>query len=466
MVNVINPWKSGGSMGEDLFGIGGLTEAFFGPKASQTAYTREKFKEAARQNEYTPRLAESVRLLGTPGGNVNTTLADAIMSGTNPEHIATANLVATTANNPNDLGGNTVLAAQMGNKVPIGATIPGNTANLENARTIAQMQADKAMALELERQRRTLIPTIDATTGLPTLTTTATAAGQRPVLELPKEQGVLLGQNFNRLDTLNPFQRAAIHADPKADTAVWNWVGPDGTPGGFTNNRTTDALTGKPLPYGAVLHSPSGASGLNTVTGALGKTQQGDLDESIIAGEESLSLFKQIIPMVEKNPNIVGPTGNALRLGQNVTDVVGSLHSLLGGTGKIDQDLTRARQMATQYLGADAAKALLPELYSGDLNKIETLHGLLTYKMARALNKGGALSNMDVDRARALVGTPDSWIKGPTEFIGRMKTAEEQVQRELADNMKRRQTNKASIGPALAPAAAPSVAPPSGFVVD
>ena len=468
MPTIINPYGNQKTMGDDLFGLGGVADAFFGPKASTAAYTREKFREQQRQNLGVEELATLLQDPNAAPGSLAAAAARGGVTGTNLGQYNQFGVVGRAPDIRDPSVARSVLQAG-GNY----ATTPvAFDQNLQKSYDIAQMQSERAAASQEAIANRTLVPTM--TPAGPVYTRSIDAPGQRPVLTMPQEQGIQFGQNFpTGFAGLNPAQRLGIGVEPKGDD-TYNWIYQDPTGQtitGTTRDARTDLLSGQPLPQGHVLHKPGAGAGLAATGSGLGKTQAGNLDENIIAGEDAIRLTKQVIQMAQTNPQIVGPSGNVLRAGQTATDLVASVQGLLGGREKADIDLTRARQTVMQTLGPNAAQ-IFPELFSGDLSQIETLHGLLTYKVARALNKGGTLSNMDVEKARTMIGDPTAWTQGPTGFLQKMAATQQQLELELADNLKRRQTNRASIGPMLAPpgaTAAPGIAappPPPGFVPD
>jgi len=485
MVQIINPYGNQKTMGEDLFGLGGLTESFFGPKASTAAYTREKFKEQQRQNEATELVAQGI---AQPGYDTGLLAGNAVRAGITPSNLfGMRSGVSISGLDPNALGTPANQGIITQNQLTIPGTAYGSTplgmestqrahAASELAKTDRIVRADELKnARELIQVHAPITP--ENPLGYATVPRAEFLANPGKYVQVaPSDiyKSAQAGAAFP--NWADPNKLAYLGADVKPDS-VFNWIAPPETPGGpprqgTSVDRQTDIITKQPLPVGHQLYAPSSAGGANSMTAAgLGRTQSGNLDESIIAGEDAIGLTGRIKTMVQANPNIVGPAGNALRAGQTVTDVVASMHGLLGGTANIKGDLETARMTVRRTLG-DSADKLFPEIFSGDLNKVETLHALLTYKVARALNKGGTLSNMDVDRARNMVGTPDSWFKGPTEFLNRMQATEDELRIELDNNKLRRQTNQASAPGAVPPptargaTAAPGAAPPPGFVLD
>lgn len=489
MPTIINPYANDKTMGADLFGIGGIADAFFGPKASTAAFTREKFKEQQRQNEAT---------LALPGaiisGDPNNIVRQGIWSGQTPQNTYGYRQGYGVSQPGIDLatpqGQKTVSTLQMA--VPgtaFTSTPMGQSAALQNARDTTLMQQDKVILADQLKNNREIIDVLDPSMQGGYRSITRQEFLDNPgrysqVMSQDRVKGGLTATNFGNLPSLDINQRKLLGAEP-AGAAGQNFYITDPVSGqvvdeGITlddgrtrvDNNSPTGSSPIQVPPGHRIGlrgtaNPSSASGLSS---GLRPTQAGNLDENIIAGEDAIRLTKQVIQMAQSNPQIVGPSGNVLRAGQTATDLVASVQSLLGGRDKADIDLTRARQTVMQTLGPNAAQ-IFPELFSGDLSQIETLHGLLTYKVARALNKGGTLSNMDVEKARHMIGDPTAWTQGPTGFLQKMTATQQQLELELADNMKRRQTNRASVNPTVPPGAtgAPGVAappPPPGFVPD
>jgi hypothetical protein len=125
MPQIINPYKSGSTMGEDMFGIGGLADTFFGPKASTAAYTREKFKEAQRHNEYAPLIADELARITKEGGDVSQLLGRGYMGGATGKDLSDYYRLGTVTRNKNDLSGADATAALLAAGGAYGSTPRG-----------------------------------------------------------------------------------------------------------------------------------------------------------------------------------------------------------------------------------------------------------------------------------------------------------------------------------------------------
>lgn len=464
MPTIVNPYKADTSFG-DMFT--GIADTLFGPKATQAELLRQKANAARRENEYLPLVAEGLR---TPGYDPSLLSGNAVMAGVTPEqlfgHRSGANIAGMDPATLNTPAGKALITQNLLSqpKFSYSGTPQAHDADLANRQATVLAQQDKILLADKLKNERDLIQVHDATNPLGYSSITRAEFLNNPgkyVQVAPTDifKSAQAGKLFP--GWANPNQLSYLGADTKPES-VWNWVAIDPATGkqvqGTTVDKMTDITTKQPLPAGHVLQSTGAAGGLQTMTGALGTSTKTALDENVMAGEEALGLAGRLRTMVEANPNIIGLAGNTLRFGQNVTDVVSSFQSLLGGPQKAGVDLEKARMTVRQALGEQADR-IFPEIFSADLNNVQTLHALLTYKVARALNKGGTLSNMDVEKARSLIGTPDSWIKGPTEFLNRLRSTEGELAIELENNKKRRAQNQAS-----APGATttPSAVPPGG----
>lgn len=465
MPTIVNPYKADTSFG-DMFT--GIADTLFGPKATQAELLRQKANTARRENEFMPLVAEGLR---TPGFDPGLLTSHAVQAGITPEilfgHRSGANIAAMDPTTLNTPAGKAAITQNLLSqpKFSYSGTPQAHDADIAARSATALAQQDKVILADELKNQREVLQVHDATNPLGYSSITRAEFLKNPgkyVQVAPTDifKSAQAGKLFP--GWADPNKLAYLDANTKPE-AVWNWVAIDPNTGkqiqGTTVDKMTDITTKQSLPPGHVLQSTGAAGGLQTMTGALGTSTKTALDENVMAGEEALGLAGRIRTMVENNPGIIGPAGNALRFGQNVTDVVASLQGLMGGTEKAGVDLEKARMTVRQTLGPTADR-LFPEIFSTDLNKVETLHGLLTYKVARALNKGGSLSNMDVEKARALVGTPDSWIKGPTEFLNRLRATEGELAIELDNNKKRRQQNQATApGATTTPSAVPPGAP-------
>jgi len=63
-------------------------------------------------------------------------------------------------------------------------------------------------------------------------------------------------------------------------------------------------------------------------------------------------------------------------------------------------------------------------------SSMQSMLGLLTYKVARMLDKNGRLSDQDIANARAFIGDVSKWTHSPTGFIGSLLEVEYRAKRE------------------------------------
>jgi hypothetical protein len=445
-------------MGEDLFGLGGIADAFFGPKASQSAYTREKFKEAQRQNEYTPLLAESVRGLGLPGGNVNLAASQAINAGVPIDQVSGANLLTTTANNPNALGGNIVTAAAMGAKVPYGSTVSGFNAATDRQAATEIEKTNRMIASNEAADARALVPVRGADGSL-TYARKSEAVGLGAPITKDQVVGGQLAGNWKRLDQLNPFQQDVLGANPRPG----NWFLRDPGTGkimreGRSFDGITDVDTKLPVPGGAVFQQSSNPGGANAFTPPgtePGKTELKDYRTAIGHADQVLGLGTKIIDVVNRNPTVVGAAGNLRLMGQEGVDLLNSLNTMLGGgkPGGYDETVAQTRNALRARLGTGAAMNLIPELFDSDLNSVRTMNGLLIYKAAAAIGQSGRdASDKDIATVRGITGDPASWFQGPNTYKDKVGTLMKIVGQQRDDDFKMLQPG-AAIGPRAAPAA-------------
>jgi hypothetical protein len=484
MPTIIKPY-SGGEMGESLFGIGGLTDAFFGPKASTAAYTREKFKEQQRQNEYTPLLAE---LYKNPNIDPGLAASYSINAGVTPQTtFGMRSGVNIARMNPAEIDtpANQQIITQNMLTQPgasYTSTPSGVAAGHANAQTIADMTAKRAADTQLAIDARTLTQVRDPATGAMTWVRKSEASGMGAPVTMEQARGDILQRHFGILDTMNPFQRSAI----SADAGVLNWfVREPGTGKILQEGRTLDGKTnyadGQPLHPSAVVQQSSNPGGANAFTPPateLGKTELKDRREAVLNADAVLDLGTQIKTIVKRNPIAVGATGNLKQIGQEGMDLLGSLNMMFGGgrEGGYTVAVNQARNALQSKMGTAGAMQLMPELYDPDPNSIRTMNGMLIYKAAAALGQSGRdASDKDIATVRGLVGDPSSWFQGPTTYNDKISTLMRITAQQRDADHKLLQPG-AGIGPrrikvegvddmTAAPAAS-GPAPPPGFILN
>jgi len=515
MPTIINPYKSGSTMGEDIFGLGGLADTFFGPKATTAAYTREKFNEARRINENVPLYAAAAA--------ANTDPREIVRRGILADQRGAdmGNVIRTiTANtNPNDLSGNRVTAALIGAGGPMSATPQGTTNELANRQTIAQMQIDKTLAAQEAQDARSLVAVRDQYGNL-TWTRKSDAPGQGAPITADQARGDALSRylfpqmggadgaavfpdpgapqtlpdaTLTPLTTLpglgsipaampppmtapraplNPQQLKALNALPTDHVQNWVLLDDTGTKvirRGRTAGNNIDVDTNQPMPVGSQVISPLTAQGVAGLTtpAAPGKTELKDYRSAINNADSVLNLGTKINDIVDRNPTAIGAVGNLRLLGQEGVDLLNSLNTQFGGgrAGGYDTAVAQTRNEIRQRLGAGAAQ-LIPELFDSELNSVRTMNGMMIYKAAAALGQSGRdASDKDIAIVRGLVGDPSSWFQGPNTYKDKINTIMRIVAEQRDSDFTMIQPGAVigarTQGPGLTPAPAATTTPPA-----
>ncbi|WP_156332647.1 hypothetical protein [Chelatococcus sp. GW1] len=381
------------------------------PDDATVAAKRGTAEKLMRENE-------AAAALGTlmsgfkPGGSVADLYGTALRGGINPQHVGDAiRGVTAVAPDVDDLMRSRAFLGAGGawSSTPTGFA-QGQATEIQKQR----LANDAAMArAQFELNNK---PTEIMTPEGPRIARTQDAIGQMPLAAESNVRGGFLAQNFGNVGALPPAEQRILGAESKTQPTPRNYVA--GGQSFITYDGVTDARSGQPLPAGGYIANAQGTA--NDV--GLRPNVQGDLQTRVINANSALEVGNQILGILAKDPAVVGPTGNTRRLLQDATDVFGSVATVFGGQQQLVGEIDRARQDLVQTLGPQA-QTLLPELFNPNLNSIETLNGFLVYKVAEALGQSGrGASDQDIQRVIQMVGSPSSWLTGPTTYENKIRT--------------------------------------------
>lgn len=504
MPTIINPYGNSKTMGDDLFGLGGIADAFFGPKASQSALYREKFKEAARQNEFLPQYATALGAGGDPGRIAEL----GILAGQTGADVGNYGRYVTANRGAANLEDPRVTAAIIGAGGAASST-PQYTTAAENLRRDLDLEkTNRILAADELKNQRELIQVHDPASSLGYKSITraeflanpgkyiqvapsdisksaaaskylfpnagaappAITAAPLPSLGLSPDNpltGIMSVPAFGGAPAapatspaLTPEQRHYLGADPKKPD-FFNWIAPSETPGGPPRVGTsidgvTDFTTKQPLPIGHQLYTPGSQGGANAMTSAFqpGTAGKKDLQSAIRNADQTISLTGQIKQLVTADPTLVGAVGNIRRAGQEVVDVGRSVNMLFGGPERAEQTLNNARASLAARTpgGLEAARKILPALFDSNLNSIQTLNGLLVYQAAAAIGQDGRnASDADIKRVLSIVGSPDQWMQGPQTYLSKVTQLEQIITQQRESDVKILQGGDVRLGGGTTP---------------
>jgi hypothetical protein len=522
MPQIINPYKPGPGLGDDLFGIGGLTDTFFGPKAATSAYTREKFKEQQRQNISTEDLAN---LLANPTANPGAIAAAGIRAGIDPKNAfgyrSGANIARmdpTQLETPASqaLITQNLLTQPGANYV---STPQGQASAQANTQAIAALQAEKAKETQIALDARTNMPAYDAN-GNPVIVLKSNAPGMRPVLPLEQEKAAELrrlgvfggGAPASAApawpapgapaDTsimtapitdasvfapslaapparppISPDARIALGLDPKTqdgdNIVIYNAAGEKlRSYISLDNGRTDDA--GNPITLGPGEQKVIvGKTNPNVGTG--GSTGPRDkLLESRIAHRTLMGSVDNMIKALDK-PGADAALG-IVGQGATIIDNLRAQADALTGAAKdlgFGQYADKFNASAQQYYDQTPGLKQWAEARNIDRSVMQSRMSSLAYAMARADDPRGDISNKAVDSKMAELGAklqnPAAFktvlqdLKARSELQQRIR--EEETTRILPPNTLPAAGAAATAGAAPPPAAGAAPPPPPGFVL-
>lgn len=359
----------------------------------------------------------------------------------------------------------------------------GNTAASDNARNATTRYGVDAaertkMAIDANAPATILVPNEDDPNAppVPTIARRADSYGKPASVQIGEQQGALATKVYPNLlndktaENVPDAALKAVNAQPSRDN-VYNYIvkNDDGTitQGRSLDGGKTDAVSNKPLPANAQLLSPSNAGGAGSMLppGGLDQSQANKLIPQRDALRQVIGLSQTLRGMAEKSPELVGPTGNMIRGTQDVVDLGNSISSTFGDPKQF-QD---AYAKAVQDMQARGVK--VPAIMTNDprASAMVKLNTILTYQAASALagQQGRSMSDQDFDAAQKMVGTPDSWMHGPTNYINGLKTIEDYATGQMNtidQQLKARNIAPAGVTPQPSAPAAPAQADPRAAV--
>lgn len=173
-------------------------------------------------------------------------------------------------------------------------------------------------------------------------------------------------------------------------------------------------INGKPLPQGGYIGNVEGSAA--EVMSPPAKSQ---LEAAMIEHAKLDVTSQQLRSVIERAPNeIFGASGKLLSAGRGATVFANNVASLMGFT-----DASSARDFFAQEAASQNLDPKLVQLmFNPAHGEMELLAGLYIYQVAKAMyGQGGRdLSNQDVERVIAAVGTPDSWSMDKQRFLEKM----------------------------------------------
>lgn len=261
--------------------------------------------------------------------------------------------------------------------------------------------------------------------GVPTIVPRKDSYGQQASVPVTQVQGALLQKNFPVLDTLNPQQQKALDALPPTDK-VMNYIHRDPVSGEMFQGRTidgkTDMTTRIPLPQGAQLVNPMNAGGSNAMLGpfAPDNTEMRQLRGRFQSNQSFADTADEIVKMVEQSPEIIGPTGVAMRMAKNLSSVANDVGRLFGSQQKFE---AQTQEIARELQGKGISPNIISNLANPDVSNVVRLNHYLAYKWAQAFagQDGREISDKDFQAALRALGNPDSVMEGSNSYLEGLK---------------------------------------------
>jgi hypothetical protein len=311
-----------------------------------------------------------------------------------------------------------------------------------------------ATLAENQRQFNEKPTTIGTPTG-PMIVRQNEAYGQPAVEDLGKVKG-----NVARVAVSSPGGLAG------ADDATKQFIGVEGkgnpTPHNYvfqgqnviTYDGITDAASGKPLPPGGYLASPTGPAKDVGLTNSV----QTDLQKQDIENQRLKGLISYTRNLAKADPNNFGVSGFVKGVAQDVNAVGGNIAQGLGYRGI--QDAAAATRQKAIDSGVDPG--LLSGVFDPKLPALHSAADLLVFQAASTLanQSGRGVTDRDVKVFKNIVGDPQEWAGNQQKFMSKLDTIEQILEMNQGIVEKNLSRGTPAARPA-APGAAPSPTSPA-----
>lgn len=403
----LNPYVPDSPIGAALKNLAGVITK--GPNEAQNVLRAEAALKLKRENENTGALGDVFRNYGTPQFDPAQATNLAIRAGVSPANLGGYDRynAATKYGAADPRTDN----AAVGAGEAYGSTAAGFNANID-----ATNRRNQAQIAEQRYQFDSTPTTINTPNG-PQIVRRSEAYGQPALEDIGKVKGGIAG-NASRspggLAALDPTTQRFVGAAEKTGTPH-NYVFQGKNY--ITNDGTTDARTGAPLPAGGYLANAQGdATGIGLSSSVTGDLQRQDIQ---------YQQFKNLLGYTRKlvgDPNNVGVLGYAKGALQDANVLAGNIAQGLGYKGLQDavQDMRRKA----------AASGVDPALLSGEfdpkLPATHTAYDLLVFSAASALagQSGRNVSDKDIKMFKNIVGDPASLFANPQNLASKLDTLE------------------------------------------
>lgn len=229
---------------------------------------------------------------------------------------------------------------------------------------------------------------------------------------------------------LSDTQSVALGITSNKEPTVQNYVvrTPQGIVTGRTADGKTDLMTGKPLDQSAQLVSSSNQGGIGGFVP--GQTEQSNLRRDYTNARSLAAGASQIADLVDRNPSLVGFTGNMARTAQSV---IGQGQTLAKALGFNNPEQAGRAALATiaksvDLNSPDVQKSMDPQflmnLTDPNVHAIDRMHAVVTALAAPILFPGNSqymYSKDAMNRVRSVIGDPNSWLQDPKAYSAGMR---------------------------------------------
>lgn len=272
---------------------------------------------------------------------------------------------------------------------------------------------------------------------------------------------------------MSPNQRIAMGLDSNKEPTVQNYVvrTPQGVVTGRTADGKTDIATGQPLPGPAQIVSPSNQGGVGGFVP--GQTEQSNLRRDYTNARSLAAGAAQIADLVDRNPSLVGFTGNMARTAQSV---IGQGQTLAKALGFSSPEQAGRAALATiaksvDLNSPDVQKTMDPQflmnLTDPNVHAIDRMHAVVTALAAPILFPGNnqyMYSKDAMNRVRSVIGDPNAWLQDPKAYSAGMRRLSD-IAKQQADSSSAqletgdvRSAQPLNINPGAAPGQGPNPA--------
>lgn len=360
----------------------------------------------------------------------------------------------------------------------------GETRRYHNAGLAQDQSQFNASLAEQQRQYNLKpFPAIDPNTNQPVLMTQQTAPGNIPILSQTEAQGTLL-QGLNRTGALSPTeQRVAAGAVPSETQArggiieslgqsgnlttadqrsligldrppetLTTWQDPQGGRHSSADGGRTDASTGQPIPGGSVRLGAVGP-GIQD-PGVLKNTNStnSNLQQGILASDSLLGDLSQIEMLYQHDPNAFGFTGELATIARPWAVAATEIGKLFGR----DYEAQVEKSLGDLVADPNVDQTIKARIHALDpsLTTLDYIETSLAYKLAKARDPGGRVSDQDFRNALSSVSLRG--LKTPEMVQQRLNDIRSNIEAQRHMYLSAMQNGIGAAPPPAAPAPAPA----------